>query len=106
MESTVVSGKGRRTFAADIARLMLAVMLLLLVPLAAMQFTHEVAWNGFDFAVAGVLLTIAGMLCLLVVRTVRTRRRRIWLVSALGAGFVLVWLELAVGVVGSPLGGS
>jgi cell division protein FtsW (lipid II flippase) len=34
----------------------LVTALLLLVPLAAMQFTDEVDWNWFDFAVMGALI--------------------------------------------------
>ena len=35
---------------------------LLLLPLIAMQFTREVAWDAADFAFAGVLLIGAGLI--------------------------------------------
>ena len=44
------------------ARPALATAILLLVPLLAMQFTDEVVWTGFDFAVAGALLFGTGFL--------------------------------------------
>src|SRR5690606_13007562 len=44
-----------------IIRLALATALILLLPLLAMQFTDEVDWNLFDFAVAGTLLLGTGL---------------------------------------------
>lgn len=32
-----------------------AAAILLLIPLIAMQFTNEVDWNAFDFAIMGIL---------------------------------------------------
>ena len=40
----------------------LATAFILLVPLLAMQFTDEVAWGVFDFAVAGALLGGTGLI--------------------------------------------
>ena len=40
----------------------LATVLILLVPLVAMQFTDEVDWGVFDFVLAGVLLGGGGLL--------------------------------------------
>lgn len=70
-----------------------------------MQFTDEVAWSAFDFAVAGVLLAGTGLLYLLVARSLNTRGARIAAGCALAALLFLVWLELAVGVFGTPLAG-
>jgi hypothetical protein len=80
--------------------------LLLLAPLIAMQFTNEVAWSGFDFLVAGVLLFGTGLLCELVLRKVKKARHRIILCAVLVVALFLVWAELAVGIFGSPLAGS
>jgi hypothetical protein len=43
-------------------RVALATALVLLVPLVAMQFSDEVDWGLFDFAVAGALLAGTGLL--------------------------------------------
>lgn len=80
--------------------------LLLLVPLIAMQFTAEVNWTLFDFAVAGVLLFGTGILCELVLRKVKNRTYRLALCAALLLALMLVWAELAVGIFGTPLAGS
>lgn len=75
----------------------LATVLLLLVPLVAMQFTSEVNWDETDFIVMGFLLFGAGSLFVWLARKV-PRKYRI----AIGAAclFVLVWIwaELAVGI--------
>jgi hypothetical protein len=42
-------------------------VVLLLIPLIAMQFTNEVNWTLFDFVVAGFILG-TGFICELVIR--------------------------------------
>ena len=86
--------------------IVLTVAFLLLIPFTAMQFTNEVDWSLFDFAVAGVLLLGTGLLCELVLRLVTSTRARIILCGVLLLGLFLVWAELAVGVFGTPLAGS
>jgi hypothetical protein len=43
-----------------VVRVALGVVLILSVPLVAMQVTDEVVWSPLDFVVAGVLLTVIG----------------------------------------------
>lgn len=45
-----------------------AVVILLMIPLIAMQFTKEVDWSAFDFLLMGIMLTGTGLLCELVLR--------------------------------------
>ena len=49
-------------------RVALVTTAVLLVPLVAMQFTEEVEWSVYDFAIAGVLLGGTGFLLELAVR--------------------------------------
>jgi peptidoglycan/LPS O-acetylase OafA/YrhL len=79
---------------------------LLLIPLVAMQFTTEVNWSGFDFLVMGILLLGTGLVCELVLRTVKKRTNRLILCLVVLGVFVLVWMELAVGIFGTPFAGS
>jgi peptidoglycan/LPS O-acetylase OafA/YrhL len=79
---------------------------LLLIPLVAMQFTNEVSWSIFDFAVAAFLLLGTGLLCDLVWRKVKTTRMRIGICVAILVLLLLVWGELAVGIFGTPFAGS
>lgn len=83
-----------------------AVGVLLLIPLVAMQFTNEVNWSGFDFLVMGVLLLGTGLICELGLRKVKKRTNRLVLCLAVLGIFILVWMELAVGIFGTPFAGS
>jgi hypothetical protein len=78
--------------------ILLSSVLLLLVPLIAIQFTNQVKWTLFDFIVAGVLLLGTGLLCELIMRKVKKSRLRIALCIALAAALLLIWVELAVGI--------
>jgi bacteriorhodopsin len=86
--------------------ILIAVALLLLLPLIAMQFTDEVKWTFFDFAVAGVLLLGTGLLCELVMRKVPNMGARITICLAILALLAVVWIELAVGIFGTPFAGQ
>ncbi|MBS1928382.1 MAG: hypothetical protein IT254_02325 [Chitinophagaceae bacterium] len=82
-----------------------AVPVLLLIPLIAMQFSNAVDWKIFDFASMGVLLLGAGLLCELVLRKVKSIKGRIILCGVVLFVFLLVWAELAVGILGTLFAG-
>jgi hypothetical protein len=86
--------------------ILLTVAFLLSIPLVAMQFTKEVTWGLFDFAVAGFLLLGTGLLIELVLRKVSTTRNRVAICVAILIALFLVWAELAVGIFGTPFAGS
>ncbi len=75
--------------------------LILLLPLIAMQFTDEVAWDLADFAVAGALLFGTGLTYELVARKMGSIAYRVAVGVALAAALLLVWVNLAVGLIGS-----
>lgn len=81
-------------------------MLLLLIPLIAMQFTNEVDWTLVDFLVMGVLLIGTGLMCELVLRKVKKIEHRVLLVAAILFGFFLVWAQLAVGLLSKLFSGE
>ncbi|WP_230679186.1 hypothetical protein [Hymenobacter properus] len=89
------------TLLQSIARLALVVALLLLIPLVAMQFSTEVNWSVFDFVVAGGLLFGAGLTFVLIARKWNNTAYRLGVGVAVAAGLLLVWANLAVGLVGS-----
>ena len=74
--------------------------LILLAPLVAMQFTAEVKWDLADFAVAGALLVGVGLAFELAVRKTGNFAYRAAVGVALAAAFMLVWVNLAVGIIG------
>jgi hypothetical protein len=75
--------------------------LLLLFPLLAMQFTGEVNWGLVDFVVFGAMLAGACVAYEIATRVTGNLAYRIAVGVALAAAFILVWMNLAVGVVGS-----
>jgi hypothetical protein len=85
----------------NIIRIALATAFILLLPLLAMQFTDEVVWGLADFAVAGALLFGTGLTYELVARKGGNIAYRVAVGVALAAALLLVWLNLAVGVIGS-----
>jgi hypothetical protein len=74
---------------------------LILLPLVAMQFTSEVNWTGADFAFAIVMFGGVGLLFELAVRLSSNMAYRAGMGVALLAFFLLVWINLAVGIIGS-----
>lgn len=74
---------------------------LLLLPLVAMQFTTEVDWDETDFIVMGAMLAIACGTVELAMRASDEAAYRLGAIVAVGAGFLLVWINLAVGIIGS-----
>jgi hypothetical protein len=71
---------------------------ILLLPLAAMQFTDEVAWDASDFAAAAVLLGGAGAIYEVAARLVASPRRRALIGAGLVAVVLIVWAHGAVGI--------
>lgn len=89
------------TLAQTLVRVALATAVLLLIPLGAMQLTHEVAWTLADFMVAGPLLFGTGLTYACLARLGNNATYRVALGVAVLAGLLLVWATLAVGLVGS-----
>ncbi len=78
-----------------------AAALVLLLPLIAMQFTDEVVWDVSDFAVFGALLLGAGVTYEFAARMTSNTAYRFAVGLALAAAFILVWVNGAVGIIGS-----
>ena len=79
---------------------------ILLIPFIAMQFTTEVDWSLSDFIIMGVLLTGTGLLIELAIRKIKTNPQRLIVLGVILLTFFLIWVELAVGIFGSPFAGS
>jgi hypothetical protein len=73
----------------------------MLMPLVAMQFTDEVNWNGTDFAVFGAMLAVAGGTYELAARMTKNSAYRAAVGVAVAAAFTLIWMNLAVGIIGT-----
>lgn len=75
--------------------------LMLLTPLVAMQFTEEVAWTVGDFVFFALMLLVVGVSLELAVRASRDTAYRAAAGIALLSGFLLLWANGAVGVIGN-----
>lgn len=101
INSTIMITKNRRLIG-----IMATITGLLFIPLIAMQFSKEVNWSIFDFIVMGVLLLSTGLLCELVLRKVKSIKNRIIICGTVLFVFLLIWVELAVGIFGTPFAGN
>ncbi len=75
-----------------------AIVVLLLLPLVAMQLTSEVDWTAFDFAVAAALLGSAGAATEAAMRFISTPWKRTAALLAVGTATLLIWANGAVGL--------
>jgi hypothetical protein len=78
-----------------------AAAFLLLLPLVAMQFTDEVNWDETDFIVFGAMLAVACGTYELAARMTGNTAYRAAIGTAVAAAFILVWMNLAVGIIGN-----
>lgn len=74
---------------------------LLITPAIAMQFTEEVHWTASDFMYAGVVLVGSGAIAELAVRASGAWSYRIGAGLAVFASMLLLWINGAVGIIGS-----
>ena len=74
---------------------------LLALPAVAMRFTDEVQWGPEDFLVMGIMFGTVGAGMEIAVRMSRNLAYRMAFALSLAAGFLLLWISLAVGIIGS-----
>lgn len=79
---------------------------ILSIPLIAMQFTNEVNWTVSDFLIMGILLFGTVSLIEIIIRNVKTIKARIVFCTVVLVLFILIWVELAVGIFGTPFAGN
>lgn len=72
--------------------------LILLLPAVAMRYTAEVRWGAEDFLAAALLLGLAGAVLELAFRRRRDRRWVFGVTAGVVATLLLVWAQLAVGL--------
>lgn len=80
-------------------------LLVLLIPLVAIQSTNEVNWTAANFIVAAILLLGTGFIIEVIVRLVKTPTYRFAICAALLIFLILIWAELGVGIFGTPITG-
>ncbi|MCH1534470.1 MAG: hypothetical protein L7S65_05910 [Schleiferiaceae bacterium] len=81
-------------------------LLLLLIPFIGTLFSSDVNWGVFDFIIMGGLLTLLGVgLKWVSTRTTNSKIRMVYM-GLLVLLFLVVWVELAVGVFSSSFLGT
>lgn len=93
--------KTDRTMYQSTIRVLLATAFLLSIPLVAQLFTDEMAWTLSDFIFMGAIVAGTGLTYELATRTSRNLAYRAAVGVALAGVFLLVWMNLAVGLIGS-----
>ncbi len=91
----------RRSIRRQMWYVALATASILMVPLVAMLFTTEVNWSLFDFIVMGILLFSTGLTYILISKVSDSMAFRTAVGVAVVAGLLLIWVNLAVGIIGS-----
>jgi predicted PurR-regulated permease PerM len=87
--------------------ILLVVAMLLSIPAIEMlDKTSEINWTPLDFLVAFVLLTALGFVIERVIRKGKSRRSKVIAIVLLVLSFALLWAELAVGIIDSPIAGD
>ena len=89
-----------------IARSILAAEMVLLVPLLGMALSDEWDWGPLDFILISVLLAFIGLAYQLIVTGIRNNTWHTAIGIVLAASMILLWIEMAVGLFGSPIAGS
>jgi hypothetical protein len=81
-------------------------LLLLLFPLVGTLVSNEVNWSFFDFIVMGILILSLSFGIKQVLMTIKNTNYRILIIGIILLVFLLVWIELAVGIFDTPFAGN
>ena len=93
--------KKQKSLSKSIVWVALVTALILCIPLVAMQFTDDVKWDVADFVIMGILIFGTGFSYVLLTRLSPNIIHRAAFALAIGSTFLLVWVNLAVGLIGS-----
>lgn len=81
-------------------------LLLLLFPLVGTLVSNEVNWSFFDFIIMGILILSMSFGIKQVVMTTKNTNYRILIIGMILLVFILIWVELAVGIFDTPFAGN
>ena len=78
----------------------------LLITLIGMTITDEINWNPFDFIIMGSLLILLSIGINFASNLAKNLKNRVLYIGILVIIFMLIWVELAVGLFGTTFAGS
>jgi len=79
---------------------------LLCIPLLGNLISKEVNWSASDFLIAGALLFTTAFSINLVRSNIKKQSQKVLICIFILLALALIWIELAVGIFGSPFAGS
>jgi glucose-6-phosphate-specific signal transduction histidine kinase len=94
------------TMSKRLQRLLIGTVILLLIPLIGSQFSEEINWTTRDYVVAAAVLGGASFILDFALSKAKNKQSRWAWGIAVVLALALVWVELAVGLFGSPIAGS
>jgi len=71
-----------------------------------MLITDEINWSLFDFIIMGVLLTLLSVGINYVINCTKKLKNQILYIGILLLIFLLIWVELSVGIFYTPIAGD
>ena len=78
----------------------------LLIPLVANQISEQVNWNAMDFIIMGIFLIFSAYWIQKVIKKIKSKSKKVVFISLIILIFLLLWIEMAVGIFNSPIAGS
>ncbi|WP_426480860.1 hypothetical protein [Chryseobacterium sp. R2ACT005] len=81
-------------------------LVLLCIPLLGNLFSKEVNWSASDFLIAGALLFTTAFLINMVRNKIKKQSKKVLISIFILLALALIWIELAVGIFGSPFAGN
>jgi hypothetical protein len=91
----------QKAISRSLATVGIVTLALLSIPFVAMQFTSEVNWGPGDFIIMGALIFFTGTSYVLISRMSDSLVYRLGVGMAVITTFLLIWANLAVGLIGS-----
>ncbi len=93
-------------FLNKVIKIILITLLILFVPYIGMQFSNEIKWTFFDFTMAGFFIFVAISLINFLFYFLKNNKYKYWILGLFVLFFIIIWIELAVGIFNSPFAGS
>lgn len=93
--------KKQRSLSQSVFWVGMGTVIILAIPFIAMQFTGQVKWSLSDFIIMGILIFSTGFSYVLLTRLAPNIIHRAAIALAIGSTFLLIWANLAVGLIGS-----
>jgi hypothetical protein len=100
-KSNTFAMKAQKSLSRPVFWVAVTTLILLAIPFVAMQFTNEVNWSVSDFIIMGLLIFSTGLSYVLLTRSASGFTYRAAFALAVGTTFLLIWANLAVGLIGS-----